>query len=149
MGSLVTFKAPITSDVAVNGTFTVSYPSGYNSTNMANSGNGYLALNDNEVYQQGIGVQFTFGVSNITVQNTSPIPWPSGTVVNIGLSRTNPRGSNYLVFGTRPSDAAPAQGDGLPVPPNGFVLVARSRDGATQYAVSPARNNAYATHRSA
>lgn len=112
MGSRVTFKAPITSDVAVNGTFTVPYPAGFNQAMLTNAGDGYLALNDNEVYRQGIGVQFTFGASNITVQNTSPIPWPAGTVVNIGLSRTDPRGSHNVVFGTRPSNATQGGGPG-------------------------------------
>jgi hypothetical protein len=121
MGSLVTFKAPITADIAVNGTFTVSYPSGYAQTSLANSGDGYLSINDNEVFRQGLGVQFTFGASNITVQNTSPIPWPAGTIVNIGLSRTDPRGSNNVVFGTRPSNAAQGGGVVGPYPaPTGF-----------------------------
>lgn len=116
MGSLVTFKSPILTDVAVNGTFTVPYPNGYSSVSLANAGDGYLALNDNEVFRQGVGVQFTFGASNITVQNTSPLVWPAGTVVNIGLSRTNPRGSYNLFFGNRPSEAAPGQGGGAVQP---------------------------------
>lgn len=129
MGSLVTFKSPILTDVAVNGTFTVPYPNGYSSVSLANAGDGYLALNDNEVFRQGVGVQFTFGASNITVQNTSPLVWPAGTVVNIGLSRTNPRGSYNLFFGNRPSEATQGDGSGGISPPSGFIFLS-DNDGA-------------------
>lgn len=106
MGSLVTFPAPLTTTLAVNATTTVPYPNGFSQAALTNSTGGQIAINDNEVFHQGINVAFTFGASSITIQNLSPIDWPAGTIMNIGLSRTNHRGSTNLILGTRPTEAA-------------------------------------------
>ncbi len=115
MGSRVTTLFPLASDIAVGATFSIPYPSGFTQASLLNSAGGSVAVNDNEVFHQGIGAAFTFGASNITIQNNSPIVWPAGSILNIGLSRTNPRGSNNLVFGTRPGEAAPSGQTGTPI----------------------------------
>lgn len=108
MGTKVNVRAALAADVAVNGTFTVPYPSGYTQATLTGSIGGQVRVNDNDVFKQGIGAQFAFGASSITITNTSPIIWPLGAYLRIGFDTTSRNGSYSLTLGTERNQAASA-----------------------------------------
>jgi hypothetical protein len=77
----------LASAVADDGTFTVSYPSGYtqDSFNAGHAGSGhYAVLNNNDKWSAADpGIAVSFGASNITITNQSGYSWPAGTKVDL------------------------------------------------------------------
>lgn len=77
----------LASAVADDGTFTVSYPSGYSqlSFNAGHAGSGHYAiLNDNDKWTYADpGINVSFGASLITITNRSGYSWPAGTKVDL------------------------------------------------------------------
>lgn len=119
MGTKVNVRAGLAADVPVNGTITIPYPSGYTQAMLIGSTGGSVAVNDNEIYRQNVGAAFTFNASDITVQNISPIAWPTGSHLRIGFDVTSRNGSYNLTLGTDRNQAARADGLGLLT---GFVV---------------------------
>lgn len=73
--------------VADDGTFTVSYPSGYSqlSFNAGHAGSDhYAVLNNNDKWTYADpGINVSFGASEITITNRSGYSWPAGTQVDL------------------------------------------------------------------
>jgi len=111
MGSLITTRVGVGTAVPVGGTIAVPYPPGTTSLTLNGSLGGQVVVNDNEVYKQASAqVAFSFNAASITVTNNSPLDWPVGTILKIGIGRTNPHGSNNVILGSTPGTAAPATG---------------------------------------
>ncbi|WP_439392547.1 hypothetical protein ACRQ5Q_24290 [Bradyrhizobium sp. PMVTL-01] len=92
----------LSADVANNGTFTVAYPSAYNSqqyfdTGLAVPGSGTVLLNNSDRYTiAGGGFTLAFGAGNITVTNTSGVTWTAGTAFTMTIDKQD--GNNVTVL---------------------------------------------------
>jgi hypothetical protein len=91
----------IAADVANNGAFTVSYPSGDNQqdydTGLA-PGTCAIILNGSDKYTSAsTQVSFSAGSSNITVTNTSGVTWPAGTAFSLIIDKVD--GNNVVYVG--------------------------------------------------
>lgn len=114
MGAIVNTTATLASAVADDGTFTLSYPAGYDRQDLVNSTGGKLTVNNNDVWSQGDpGVEFTFGASNITVTNRSGVTFAAGSevIASFGRSDINGTGGYNVTLGGGAGQAAPGNGD--------------------------------------
>lgn len=94
-----TAEVVLASTVADDGTVTVAYPTGSSqlsfNAGLANPGGSYIVLNDNDKWKEGdspttgLGVEFTFGASNITLTNRSGTSWAAGTKLRYFLDQVN------------------------------------------------------------
>lgn len=83
------FETVLATAVADDAAVTVAYPSGYSqlsfNAGLAKYGTSYIILNDNKKWLEGdspaagLGVEFTFGASNVTVTNRSGTTWAAGS----------------------------------------------------------------------
>lgn len=109
MGAKALTKLTLTTAVAVGGTVTVNYPSGETQASLQNSQGGVVAINNNDVYRQAASgantVGMTFGASNITITNNSPVAWPAGAELIASFGRVDRNGSYNLVIGTEANTA--------------------------------------------
>jgi len=92
--------------VADNGTFTVSYPSGYSqlSFNAGHAGSDhYAVLNNNDKWTYADpGIDVSFGASEITITNRSGYSWPAGTQVDLFFGLVEGRSRIPLIFPIAP-----------------------------------------------
>lgn len=86
MRALAVTTVTLATDVANNGTFTVSYPTGSNQALLRGSTGGRMVVDADASFGQGAG-GFTaaFGASNITVTNTTGATLTAGRVITISF----------------------------------------------------------------
>lgn len=92
----------LASAVADDGTFTVSYPSGYSqldfTAGLAGTGH-YAILNDNDKFSfADPGINVSFDASLITITNRSGASWPAGTKVDLYFDLKEGRGRYPLTI---------------------------------------------------
>lgn len=89
------------SDVANNGTFTVSYPSGKKQGNFLYglSAGGYAIVNDNDEYTVADAkVSYSFGSTTVTVTNLSGVTWTQGSKVRLCFDEQDGNDVEYVSF---------------------------------------------------
>jgi hypothetical protein len=93
MRALAVTTVTLASDVANNGTFTVSYPTGSNQASLRGSTGGRMVVDSDASFGQGAG-GFTaaFGTSNITVTNTTGATLTAGRVITISFGDSTQAG---------------------------------------------------------
>lgn len=101
--AIANLRHTLAAAVANAGTFTVPYPAGTVQATLTGSTNGQLALKSGEVFKQaasGAGtVDFTFGLTDITVTNNTGVALPAGDLtlsfgaidINGSYNLTTPR----------------------------------------------------------
>lgn len=96
MSALANSKFTLSADVAKAGTVVRPYPAGTVQATLTGSTGGTLAVNG-DVFKQGAGgFTVTFGASDITITNDSPVTWPANSEATVSFGRNDINGSFNL-----------------------------------------------------
>jgi hypothetical protein len=94
MSAIAKTTHTLASAVADEGTFTVSYPSGFTQATLTGATGGVVAVGENDIWDQADpGFAFSYGASNITVTNNTGASLPAATVLTISFGDSTKSGS--------------------------------------------------------
>lgn len=105
MASIANIDHTLAAAVANAATFVIAYPTGSNQAALLGSTGGVMVVDGMDVHKQGVGFSAVFGLTDITITNSTGYTLAAGAKLSFSFGNTARNGSYNLTLGAEQNQA--------------------------------------------